>query len=110
LRRIVISDIHGCLAELNQLLQKTVAKPEEVIFLGDYVDTGQNSMEVLAMVSEWCRKGAQAILGNHDDLFLRWLDEKEIIYYYGSIGGMATINSGLQSLGLDRIGILPIAV
>lgn len=103
MRRIVISDIHGCAKELDQLLQKTIAHPEEVIFLGDYVDTGPDSIEVLDMVSSWCRKGASALLGNHDELFLKWLDDKEIIYYYGKIGGMATINSCLKRLGIGEV-------
>lgn len=103
MRRIAISDIHGCAAELDQLLQKTSAQPDEVVFLGDYVDTGPDSIEVLEKVKEWCSQGAAALLGNHDDLFLRWLEGKEIIYYYGKTGGIATINSCLQRLGLDKI-------
>lgn len=104
LRRIVISDIHGCAAELDQLLNKTKAQPGEVIFLGDYVDSGPDSIEVLNIVREWCRKGATALLGNHDDLFLQWLEGKELIFYYGGRnGGMATINSCLQRLGMERV-------
>lgn len=103
LRRIVISDIHGCVAELNQLLQKTNAKPGEVIFLGDYVDTGPDSVAVVDTVKEWCNQGAIALLGNHDDLFLQWLEEKEDIFYYGRVGGIATINSCLQGIGMERV-------
>ena len=103
MRKIVISDIHGCLVELDQLLQKTNAKPEEIIFLGDYVDSGPDSVDVVDRVREWCRQGATALLGNHDDLFLRWLDDKEIIFYYGKIGGVATINSCLEKIGMATI-------
>lgn len=99
----MISDIHGCVKELEQLLQKTKARPEEVVFLGDYVDSGPDSVEVLETVSELCNLGATALLGNHDELFLKWLDDKEIIYYYGKIGGVATINSCLKRLGMDEI-------
>nr|WP_242035109.1 metallophosphoesterase [Mesobacillus harenae] len=103
-RKIVISDIHGCAAELDQLLKKTKSLPEEVIFLGDYVDSGPDSIEVLDMVKDLCRQGATALLGNHDDLFLQWLEEKEnILYYGGRNGGVATINSCLQRLGIERI-------
>ncbi|SEM52135.1 serine/threonine protein phosphatase 1 [Mesobacillus persicus] len=105
MRQIAISDIHGCAAELDLLLKKTKAQPEEVIFLGDYVDSGPDSIKVLDMVSEWCSQGATALLGNHDDLFLQWLEEKEnLLYYGGRNGGMATINSCLHRLGMDRIG------
>ncbi|WP_404331629.1 metallophosphoesterase [Mesobacillus maritimus] len=106
MRKIAISDIHGCAAELDQLLIKTKAQPEEVIFLGDYVDSGPDSIEVLDMVKEWCRQGATALLGNHDDLFLQWLEEKEnILYYGGRNGGMATINSCLHRMGMDQVAI-----
>jgi serine/threonine protein phosphatase 1 len=103
LRQIVISDIHGCAAELDQLLQKTNAQPEEVIFLGDYVDSGPNSMGVLETVQEWCGQGATALLGNHDDLFLQWLEDREDIFYYGRVGGMATIYNCLTRLGEDNV-------
>ena len=99
----MISDIHGCATELDQLLQKTNAQPEEVIFLGDYVDSGPDSIRALDTVREWCIQGATALLGNHDDLFIKWLEDKEIIFYYGRIGGMATINSCLSKLGIDRM-------
>lgn len=100
----MISDIHGCAAELDQLLQKTGARPEEVIFLGDYVDTGPDGINEVDRVKEWCCHGATALMGNHDDLFLQWLEAREIIYYYGGrVGGMATINSCLQRLGIDRV-------
>ncbi|MCM3587268.1 serine/threonine protein phosphatase [Mesobacillus maritimus] len=106
MRRIAISDIHGCAVELDQLLKKTNAQPEEVIFIGDYVDSGPDSIEVLDKVAEWCREGATALLGNHDDLFLQWLDEKEnILYYGGRNGGMATINSCLLRLGMEKVAI-----
>ncbi|WP_066308090.1 metallophosphoesterase [Bacillus sp. FJAT-29814] len=103
MRRIAISDIHGCAAELDKLLEKTKALASEVIFLGDYVDTGSNSLDVVERVSEWCSQGAIALLGNHDDLFLRWLEGKEIIYFYGKTGGIATINSFLDRIGLEPV-------
>jgi serine/threonine protein phosphatase 1 len=106
LRQIAISDIHGCAKELDQVLKNTKAHPEEVIFLGDYVDSGPDSIGVLDKVIEWSRQGATALLGNHDDLFLQWLEEKEsILYYGGRNGGMATINSCLQRLGMDKVTI-----
>jgi serine/threonine protein phosphatase 1 len=106
LRQIVISDIHGCAVELDQLLLKTKAQPEEVIFLGDYVDSGPDSIEVLDRVMEWCSQGATALLGNHEELFLQWLEDTEnILYYGGRNGGMATINSFLRQLGMDQVAI-----
>ncbi|MCM3765540.1 metallophosphoesterase [Neobacillus niacini] len=103
MRKIAISDIHGCAAELDRLLEKTKAVAGEIIFLGDYVDTGPNSLDVAERVGEWCSQGATALLGNHDDLFLRWLEGKEIIYFYGKTGGIATINSFLDRIEFERV-------
>ncbi|WP_077211948.1 metallophosphoesterase [Bacillus dakarensis] len=103
MRKVVISDIHGCAEELKHLLQKINAQPKEVLFLGDYVDKGPDSIDVLEMVREWCSQGAEALLGNHDELLIQWLEDKEDIFYYGRIGGVWTINSFLKRLGMDKV-------
>jgi serine/threonine protein phosphatase 1 len=52
----------------------------------------------------WVENGAAALLGNHDELFLEWLAGHEDIFYYGRIGGLATINSFLAKMGLNSVG------
>lgn len=47
-RLIAIGDIHGDIAKLNSLLDKlNLTKDDTVVFLGDYIDRGENSKEVI---------------------------------------------------------------
>ena len=63
-RTIVIGDVHGCSAELEELLAAcSVADADEVVLVGDLVGKGPDS----AGVVELCReRGMRAVLGNHD--------------------------------------------
>lgn len=77
-RTILIGDPHGCAEELQELLDKCEATPEDwVILLGDLLDRGPNSGGCvdIAMRLE-ARQGKRAcVLGNHEDTHLRY--EKE---------------------------------
>ncbi|MEX3620750.1 metallophosphoesterase, partial [Paenibacillus glucanolyticus] len=48
-RIIMISDIHGCIGQLNQMLQliKYNSIDDQLFLLGDYVDRGPNSKAVV---------------------------------------------------------------
>ena len=47
-RLIAIGDIHGDIVKLNTLLDKlNLSQKDTVVFLGDYIDVGNNSMEVI---------------------------------------------------------------
>jgi len=64
-RIIAIGDVHGCRAELEDLLAKLAPTPEDrLIFLGDLVNRGPDSLGVLSLVSSL--KNATALLGNHE--------------------------------------------
>jgi len=64
-RTILIGDIHGCLAELQELMVACAVdwKADRVISVGDLVAKGPDSHGVLQMVRE---TGMRAVLGNHD--------------------------------------------
>jgi hypothetical protein len=68
-RTFVIGDVHGCVDELDRLLEKIApVEGDTVAMVGDLVNKGPDSLGVLKL----CRQiGAQAVLGNHDDLVLR---------------------------------------
>jgi len=45
----VVGDIHGCLDELARLLENLpLEQSDRVVFLGDYVDRGPDSKEVVS--------------------------------------------------------------
>lgn len=61
-----IGDIQGCLESLNKLLEKL---PENchLLFIGDLVNRGPQSLASLRRVKELCESGrATTLLGNHD--------------------------------------------
>ena len=79
-RTFVVGDIHGDIAALHALLEKLpVPDPgDSLVFLGDYVDRGPASAEVIAFVRGLQRKADFAVVclrGNHEDGWLRVIDE-----------------------------------
>ena len=73
----VIGDLHGCLAPLENLLRKIhfSTKSDRLWFVGDLINRGPNSLEVLLYLNELHQKGlATIVLGNHDLHLIRCTD------------------------------------
>lgn len=76
MRTIVIGDIHGCIRELKSLIKKLIKDGEYVldedrlIFLGDYIDRGDDSRAVVDYVRDLCNnhKNIIALRGNHEEM------------------------------------------
>jgi len=70
-RTIVVGDVHGCSAELRTLLDRLafVRGTDEIVFVGDLVARGPDSLGVLDVVREI---GATVVRGNHEDRLLAW--------------------------------------
>jgi len=63
-RTVIVGDVHGCSAELEELVGGFGDHPEtRWVFVGDLVARGPDSLGVLRRVREL---GAQAVLGNHE--------------------------------------------
>lgn len=66
-----ISDIHGCYDEFMALLRKiSLQEEDELILLGDYIDRGPKSYEMLKWL-ENVPANVVTLKGNHDDGFCR---------------------------------------
>jgi serine/threonine protein phosphatase 1 len=69
-------------------------KNDTLVFIGDYIDRGKYSREVVDYVvrlkSEY--KNIVCLLGNHEQMLLRYLDGLEEGLYLGN-GGRATLDS-----------------
>lgn len=102
-----IGDIHGCADELNELLHKLpIRKDSTVVFLGDFVDRGPQSRQVIetAMeMSNFCT--VIPLLGNHEAMFLEFIDGSDprrvgrFIYN----GGSSTLASYADDRGIYTI-------
>ncbi len=90
----IIGDVHGCFDELAELLRKlgyevdgTRAKHPQgrrAVFLGDLVDRGPKTPEVLELVMNMVGEGAAfSVPGNHDTKLLRKLRGKEVRLTHG---------------------------
>jgi serine/threonine protein phosphatase 1 len=75
-RTYVVGDIHGCVDELNYLLDAIGPGPDDTIcFLGDYVDRGPSAKGVIERLIRLRSEGPRCIFlkGNHEDMFLAYL-------------------------------------
>ncbi|MGO4542238.1 metallophosphoesterase family protein [Paenibacillus sp. 2TAB19] len=97
-RKLVISDIHGCHGALNELLALMSYKPgeDQLLLLGDFVDRGPNSREVVEQVIKLVKDdGAIAIKGNHDERFVDVVLERseQALHKFTGHGGRQTAES-----------------
>lgn len=94
-RTLVISDIHGCYDEFNLLLDTIKYNPDhdKLILLGDYCDRGPKSKEVIEKAMSLVNDhGVVALRGNHDQMFIHALDDRDDdLFLYN--GGLSTIQS-----------------
>lgn len=106
-RIYAVGDIHGCHSLLIQLLNKISDDAEKqndgrkvvLIFLGDYIDRGEESAEVLNTLNRFAGFGFDRIVclkGNHEQALLHFLQDP--------IGGRAWLDFGgrqtLSSFGV----------
>ena len=105
-RRIVIGDVHGHYNTLMTLLEAIAPTREDMVyFLGDLIDRGPQSAQVVDFVKQ---SPYLCLLGNHEQMLLDILGDGEI---YGPAlqawlysGGNSTINSyGDKGVRQDHI-------
>lgn len=69
----LIGDIHGCLNQLNRLLDQ-IPRDETLIFLGDYIDRGPHSAQVVDRLLLLGDR-AEFLMGNHEAMLLAYYTE-----------------------------------
>lgn len=87
-----IGDIHGCDDLLARLLEKlsNEAPDVELLFVGDYIDRGEQSARVLRRLMDF--EGSYCLLGNHERMCLDFIDHPE------EKGARWLRNGGLQTI------------
>ena len=88
MRRFVVGDIHGCAKSLRTLIETIAPTTEdEIVFLGDYVDRGPASRDVvdqLIQLQEQC--SVVTLRGNHEIMLMAAA--------FGGIDSTAWLNGG----------------
>jgi serine/threonine protein phosphatase 1 len=106
-----IGDIHGCYGKLCNLLDHCMAhrgaRDFRLVFLGDYVDRGEQSREVVELLIETQAQAPDRIVclkGNHEEMLLTAAKggDAEVWLYNGG-------DTTLASYGVDRAADIPSA-
>ncbi len=79
IKKWVIPDIHGCFQTLKVLIEHQIKpnKNDQLIFLGDYIDRGPKSKQVIDYIMKMQQEeyNITALMGNHEDYCVRAHDE-----------------------------------
>lgn len=101
-RVYAVGDIHGradllgaMIAEIERDLSRNPCEDVVEIFLGDYVDRGPHSRDVIQMLKQDPSHDGERIClrGNHEDILLDFLEDPEILILWLQNGGMPTLAS-----------------
>ena len=95
-KTFVIGDIHGCHQALVELWAKISPDPKEdtVVFLGDYIDRGPASRQVVDEILAIRKRLPRVItlMGNHEQMLLHFLAGEEDTPFL-EVGGSETLAS-----------------
>jgi diadenosine tetraphosphatase ApaH/serine/threonine PP2A family protein phosphatase len=106
-RAYVVGDVHGRLDLLEEILAKIHADLQHhpsrktlLVFVGDLIDRGPSSAQVIERLRTYRREGIRTIflLGNHEEVLLRILNgDAQLITKWRWFGG----SESLESYGVD---------
>jgi serine/threonine protein phosphatase 1 len=113
-RVYAVGDIHGR-ADLALEMQRLICAHEArlpsscvtVVWLGDYVDRGPNSREVVDLLIGFAAARHRSIflMGNHEEALLRFLVDPQDALQWFRFGGLDTLASygvDIEAFGLER--------
>lgn len=94
-RTIAIGDVHGCVHALDTLLDAIAPTPTDtLVFLGDMIDNGRDTKEVLNRIIE-LKSLCHVVLieGNHEEMMLGAREGREAFLAWQNCGGANTLGS-----------------
>jgi protein phosphatase len=112
----IVGDVHGCFDELVELLgqlgytinqqdgQYTASSPDgrKLVFVGDLVDRGPGTVQVLRLVSHLVQSGqAFCVPGNHDMKLVRALRGRDVKRTYGLAETMEQLGQESEAFRID---------
>ena len=109
-----VGDVHGCSKLVEALVEKILVdamdhaerdgdEVPQLIFLGDLIDRGPDSKQVLDFISgiaEWPEVEPTIVAGNHEAMLLQFLADPLRYRRWMTYGGYETV----QSYGLGHVG------
>ncbi len=102
----LLGDLHGRadLLERFLTLRRRHFPDHRLIALGDMIDRGMGSAEVLRLLRAECAEGAICLRGNHEEMLFGFLDDPDGVgRHWLSHGGLATLESfGMRGVPADR--------
>lgn len=102
-RQFAIGDIHGCFDSLKELVENKIQlqKKDKLIFLGDYIDRGPKSKEVIDYIIELQNNDYDVVtlLGNHEFMLVDAYNNEGAMPKWIQNGGAET----LKSFDLDSL-------
>jgi serine/threonine protein phosphatase 1 len=106
-RLFAIGDIHGCFDSLKELFESEIQldKNDKLILLGDYIDRGNKSKEVVDYIIFLQENGYDItpLIGNHELLLLETLEDEKNKPKWFQNGG----NETLKSFGVSSAKDIP---
>lgn len=96
-RLFAIGDIHGCFDQLKELMEEKIqlTRHDKLVFLGDYIDRGPKSKEVIDYLIALKNKDFDiiALSGNHEQMLLDAWEEEDFTGIWMINGGKETLKS-----------------
>ena len=111
-RRFVIGDIHGCFNTLRALIEEKIqlTTDDRLYLVGDLIDRGPMSREVLDYIILLKEQGfsINPVRGNHEDMFLKAVDDESIFNLWMRNKGQETLSSfNLNAITSDSLNLIP---
>jgi len=112
-----VGDIHGCYDKLKRLLDRLPYEPgrDRLVFLGDYIDRGPETKQVLDLLCELKEKDPSliALIGNHEYILFEYhrTGDPALLPYLRKMGIDSTLKSyGVHTgFGLQSLNFMPAA-
>lgn len=104
-RLIAIGDVHGCDLALDAVLNAIEPAPQDrLVFLGDLIDQGKNTKDVLDHILKLQDTTQVSLIqGNHEEMMFAARENEPALRYWELCGGVATLNSYRFGATLDEV-------
>ncbi len=112
-RIFAVGDIHGCFDKLVSLMETIDVdlKSDTLIFIGDYIDRGSSSKDVLDYLIDLDRQEEKRVVflkGNHELMLENYLSRTDMLTFMYN-GGQATLDSYARSVDPGASNLIPAA-